>query len=215
METLLQLLMIPKRWKFRRNLKKSQPASEHLIATLRTRCEESQRADLYTYLGLYNTGLFVALLNRDMATYSESIFFARSAWHRQFHARNLAVLLYETAEDLPQLLGKNYRSWLTDIELDKNWLDSLGTITTQLAQFKSNHSAFLKDVRNYVGAHREHDSLAQINMLESLNALEIYRLAGDLFVPVRKLVEFNTKLMTYMHNPTVMLRYVAKSAANA
>ena len=207
--------MIPKRWKFRRNLKKSHPASENLIATLRARCEEAKRADSKTYLGLYNTGLFIALLNRDMVTYDESIFFARSEWHRQFHARNLAVLLYETAEDLPQMLGKQYRSWLTDIGLDQNWLDSLGAITTKLAQFKSNHSAFLKDVRNYVGAHREHDSLAQINVLDSLNYLDIYRLAGDLFVPIRELVDFNIKLLNYMHNPAVMLKHAAKTVGRA
>lgn len=207
--------MIPKRWKFRRNLRKSHPASENLIATLRARCEEAKRADSKTYLGLYNTGLFIALLNRDIVTYNESIFFARSEWHRQFHARNLAVLLYETAEDLPQLLGKNYRLWLSDIDLDKSWLDSLGAITAKLAQFKINHSAFLKEVRNYVGAHREHDSLAQINVLDYLNYLDIYKLAGDLFVPIRDLVDFNIKLLNYMHNPAVMLKHASKTVGRA
>jgi len=215
MEYLLQLLLIPKRWKFLRNLKKKHPVSEGLIASLRARCEEAKRANSQAYLGIYNAGLFVALLNRDMTTYNESIFLARSKWHRQFHARNLAVLLYETAEDLPQLLGKNYRACLTDLELGQDWLDALGEITSQIVQFKSSHSVFLKDVRNYVGAHREHNSIAQLTMLDSLDPLVVYKLAGELFAPVRKFIDYNIKLLNYMHNPAVMLRHACKIAGSA
>jgi hypothetical protein len=215
MEALLQLFLIPKRWKFRRDLKKSQPVSEELIRLMRSRCEEAQQANWNSYFGLYNVGLFVALLNKDITTYNESIFFARSAWHRQFHARNLAVLLYETTEDLPQLLGKSFRAWLTDIDLGQAWLDSLGRITSQIALFKSSHSSFLKDVRNYIGAHREHESLAQISMLESLDPLVVYKLAGDLAVPVNDLVGFYIKLLTYMHNPAVMLKQACRAVDRA
>jgi hypothetical protein len=215
MEALVQLLLIPKRWRFRRNLAKSNPASEELITQLRARCGEASRAGSETYLGIYNAGLFIALLNRDIATYNESIFFARSAWHRQFHARNLAVLLYEATEDLPQLLGKSFRSWLGDLELDQTWLDSLGKITGQIAQFKRSHSTFLGDVRNYVGAHREHDSLSQLSVLDGLDPLVVYGLAADLSAPLNQLASYYTKLLTHMHNPAVMLKQACKISGRA
>lgn len=215
MEALLQILLIPKRWKFRRKRKGTRRASYSLIASLRARCEEVKRAESETYFGIYNAGLFVVLLDRDISTYNESILFARSQWHRQFHARNLAVLLYEAAEDLPELLGKIYRSWLVDLELGQDWLDALGRITKQISHFKKSHNSFLNDVRNYVGAHRDHNALSQASMLDGLDPLAIYELAGELWVPVRALADYNTKLLKYMHNPGVMLKHACKVADRA
>lgn len=212
MEALLQLLLIPKRWKFRRKRKGARRASDSLITSLRSRCEEAKRAGSEAYFGIYNAGLFVVLLDRDIGTYNESILFSRSKWHRQFHARNLAVLLYEAADDLPQLLGKSYRGWLVDLELDQAWFDALGEITKKISLFKKDHSSFLNDVRNYVGAHRDQDALSQANMLDGLDPLVIYKLAGELWIPVRALAGYNIKLLEYMHNPAVMLKHACKVA---
>ena len=157
-----------------------------------------------SYYGLYNVSLFTALLQRDIETYSEAIFMARSEWHRKFHSRNLAVLLYEAAEDLPQLLGKDYRNWLTDIGLTQQQ-SRLNTITRQIAKFKDTHSHFLKEIRNYVGAHREQNSLAQLNCMDSMDSLQVYRVAAELGPSIKALIDYQTDLLKFMHNPSVML----------
>jgi hypothetical protein len=210
MELLFQLIMLPKRVAFRWKNRTRLRQSEALTKTLRSRCEEACRANSDAYRGLYNVGLFVVLLERDISAYSESIFFARSEWHRQFHARGLAVLLHEAAEDLPQLLGKQYRQWMKDLNLGEPWFNALNSIGKKLSSFRKIHGDFLYDVRNYVGAHRDHDAMTQLDTMTKFNSIDIYRLAAELSEPVRDIVAFYTRLLQYMHNPIVMIHHVAR-----
>jgi hypothetical protein len=122
MEWFLQLLMIPNRIRFRWANRKRRKVTEDVIATLKKRYDEAKRANAPVYVGIYNAGIFVVLLEQDISAYSESIYFAKSEWNRQFFARGLAVLLHEGAEDLTQLLSKQYRGWLNDLELDGEWI---------------------------------------------------------------------------------------------
>jgi len=214
MELLFQLVMLPKRLAFRWKNRARLEQSDQLTNTLRSRCEEATRANSPAYRGLYNVGLFVVLLERDISAYSESIFFARSEWHRQFHARGLAVLLYEAAEDLPQLLGKEYRQWLKDLGVGDAWFEALNITGKKISLFRKAHGDFLHDVRNYVGAHRDHDSITQLETMDRFKAIEVYRLAGELSEPVRDMVSFYARLLQYMHNPVVMIRHVAKLQAD-
>ncbi|MRR52127.1 MAG: hypothetical protein EG825_14665 [Rhodocyclaceae bacterium] len=213
MEPLLQLFLFPKRLRFRWRNRKRLTVTESLKATLKARCEEAIRADIPTYQGIYNVGLFVVLVEQDISAYSEAIFFARSEWHRQFYARGLAVLLYEAAEDLPQLLGKQYRTWLQDLELGSEWTNLLNHAGSKLSAFNRSHGQFLKELRNYVSAHRDHDALSQIDTMAKFKAIDLYRLGAEFSVPLNDLLAFYTHLLRYMHNPAVMLHHVAKSVA--
>lgn len=211
MEHLLQLLLFPKRIRFRWRNRKRLTVTESLKATLKARCEEAARAEVPAYQGVYNVGLFAVLVEQDISAYSEAIFFARSEWHRQFYARGLAVLLYEANEDFPQLLGKQYRSWLQDLELGSEWINSLNQVGRKLSAFNKSHGPFLKELRNYVSAHRDHDALSQIDIMAKFKAIDIYRLGAEFSLPLNDLVAFYTHLLRYLHNPAVMLRHVAKS----
>ncbi len=213
MEPLLQLFLIPGRLRFRWRNRKRQRVTENLKQTLRARCEEATRASSKTYRGLYNVGLFVALLEQDISAFSECIYFARSDWHRQFHARNLAVLLFEGAEDLPELLGKEYRAWLKEISAD-TLVDHLNQIHSKFSSFQRKHGPFLKEVRTYVGAHRDHDSLVQLELMSRFTALDVYRLGAEFSVPLRELINFYMKLLAHMHDPLVMLQAAARTLPN-
>jgi len=113
---------------------------------------------------------------------------------------------------LPQLLGKQYREWLDVLELDEQWIKALNEIGSKLSRFRKNHTQFLSKIRNYVGAHRDHDASAQLDILSDLKAIEVYRLGAEFSEPLRDLVAFYTHLLTYMNNPAVMLHHVTKVA---
>lgn len=211
MELLLRILMIPGRLRFRWRNRRRLSESKALQDTLKQRCDEASRANVQTYLGVYNVGLFVALLEQDISAYSEAIYFGRSEWHRQFFARGLAVLLHEAAEDLPELLGKEYRVWLCDLDLDASWLDRLGAIRAKINVFRKSHTSVLTEIRNYVGAHRDHDASAQIELLGRLKAIDVYRLGAEFSQPLRDLISFYTELLAHMHDSRVMIRQIAKT----
>jgi hypothetical protein len=212
MEPLLQLLLIPGRFRYRWRNRKRLRVTEGLKKTLEARCEEATRAGSSSYKGLYNVGLFVALLEQDVSAFSESIYFARSNWHRQFHSRALAVLLHEGAEDLPELLGKDYRSWLKEVEVDESLVSALNSIHSKLTAFRRQHGQFLGEVRNHVGAHREHDALAQLELMSRFTAIDVYQRAAEFTVPLRELVDFYQTLLAHMHNLRIPANVTADSS---
>jgi hypothetical protein len=211
MEPLLQILLIPGKIRYRWRNRKRLRVTEGLKGTLQARCEEAGRVGSASYGGLYNVGLFVALLEQELSAFSEAIYFARSNWHRQFHARALAVLLYEGAEDLPELLGKEYRLWLKEVEADPSLVSALNSIHSKLTGFRKQHGQFLGEVRNHVGAHREHNALAQLELMSRFSAIDIYRLAAEFTEPLRELVDFYMQLLAHMHKPLVMLKAASRT----
>lgn len=120
-------------------------------------------------------------------------------------------MLHELNEDMPQLLGKQYREWLKDIELGQAWFDELNLITSKLNVFRKSNAKFLAEVRNYVGAHKDHDAIKQLDTMAAFTGLDVYRLAAEFSDPIRDLVAFYMRLLPYMHNPIVMSRQVSKS----
>ncbi|QKO20654.1 hypothetical protein [Rhodoferax sp. BAB1] len=214
MEALTQLLLIPGRLRFRWKNRRRLKVTEGLKVTLKQRCEEAARVGSEPYRGLYNVGLFLALLEQDISAFNESIYFARSDWHRQFHARSLAVLLHEGAEDLSELLGKEYRNWLNEVDVHESLLSRLNLAHSKLSAFRKNHGRFLSDVRNYIGAHREHDALAQVDMMSRFTALDVYCLAAEFTIPLRDLVDLYMELLAHMHQPMNMLKAVMKAQQN-
>jgi hypothetical protein len=203
--------MVPKRARFRWRNRKRREITEFLINTLQKRCDEARRAGVQSYLTIYNVGLFIALFEQDLSAYSEGIFFARSEWHRQFFARGMAVLLHEGATDFPEMLGKAYRKCILDLDLESHWIDKLNKIGSQLSLFRKSHVEFLSEVRNYVGAHRDHNALTQIEVLAKFTAFDVYKLGADFSQPLRDLTHFYIGLLTRLHQPSVMLRSVLKA----
>ncbi len=210
-EWIVQLLLIPKRLSFRWRNRNRTKVTESLIFVLKKRYDDANRANLPIYCEIYNVGLFIALLERDISSYNRSLFFAKSELERQFFARGLAVLLYEGAEDLPKLLGKQYRISLKALNLEDKVFQSLNEISSELNKFKKNHSDSLFKIRNYIGAHRDHDASKQLEIFSALKSIEIYRLGAEFSEPIENLVSFYTYLLNHMHNPFVMLQQVAKT----
>lgn len=212
-ELLRNIVALPSRLRHLWKNRKRVAVSTGLQKTLKINGEKARAAGLHTFTGIYNAALYVAIAEHDMSTYSEAILLAPSEWHRKFYARGLAVLLFEVAEDLPTLLGKQYRQWLNDLELDPKWLTRLNTITKSIAAFRKSHEPFLSKIRNYVGAHRDHDAYAQFELLKNLDVLEVFRLAATLSVSIRSLIAFNHDLVRIMGKPSVILSQMARRTA--
>lgn len=210
MELLRNFIALPSRLRHRWKNRKRVAVSTDLQRTLKINGEKAREAGLHSFSGIYNVALYIAIAEHDMSTHGEAILHAPSEWHRKFHARGLAVLLFEVAEDLPTLLGKQYRQWLNDLQLAPNWLARLNTITKSIAAFRKAHEPFLSKIRNYLGAHRDHDAYAQFELLENLDVLEVFRLAATLSESIRSLIAFNHDLVRVMGNSSVILSQFAR-----
>lgn len=211
MNLLLRLFLIPgrikHRWKNRNRLK----VTEGLIAVLQKQCQDARKHGFKNHAVVYNGALFVVLLEQDLSAYSAALYYANTKWHQQFAARGMAVLLYEGTEDIPAVLGKDYRNALHDLGLDDSWRQSLNSSMAGFNRFKQEHASFLKGIRNYVGVHRQKDALAQLEVLKVLDHMEVYRLGTKFSEPLRSLVDFQIKLLEYVKRLGVLVREAAKA----
>lgn len=215
MNLLLRMFLIRGRikhqWKNRNRLS----VTADLIATLKKQCEDAQKHGFQNHAVAYNAALFMVLVEQDLSAYSTALYNANSRWHQQFAARGMAVLLYEAAEDIPAVLGKDYRQALRNLGLGDSWLEALNKSTSGFNAFKQEHAGFLKTVRNYVGAHKEKNALAQLAVLEALDHMSVFRLGAKFSEPLRSLIDFQMVLINYMKNPMVLLREAATALDQA
>ena len=215
MELLRNALAFPGRLRHRWKHRKRLAASASLQKTLKVCGEKAKATGLPSYAGIYNVALYIAIAEHDLTTYGEALLFARSDWHRRFHARGLAVLLFEVAEDLPELLGRQYRQWLSEIEAPDAFIEHVNAMGKLLSAFRKTHEPFLRSVRNYIGAHRDHDAFAQYDLLAKLDPVAVFRLAPELSVPIRGLIALHTDLLHFMSKPSVILGQLGRNANSA
>ncbi len=132
------------------------------VATLRNR-------GWTTHATLWNLCLYLNTAAHDLSILVEDLAFERDNWRRRLVARNLAVLAYESTEDMQALLGKTFRESLEKLGVLSRFETRLRDARKPLDAFWKEHQASLKQVRVTSVAHREHDGLAMLNTVESID----------------------------------------------
>ncbi len=129
---------------------------------------------------------------------------------RNFVARHYAVLLYEASEDLPQMFGGEYRKALSTLQLGEQILAELDGVMKRINEFKRLRAAKLKSVRIHAGAHREHDTTLQLEMIESIQPISMMELAAEIYAPIRALLDLLTKVTIRSADLAVLMRDAAQ-----
>jgi hypothetical protein len=161
---------------------------------------------------IYNAGLYVLVFEYDIAILKNDALFAIRAWKKNFVARQLAVILYEVAHDLPELLGKDFRVSLKTLPLtDADW-ETFNGIMKLINKFKTEHRDLLNELRNFVGAHRDKDAGKQLEIIEKVDLLKMLELSGQFYVAVRELVPFLTKLTLSLADWRLILKHMPPKA---
>jgi hypothetical protein len=195
------------RWRNRHRLR----VWENAVTSIRHIYERSSEFGLAHHRRIYNVALYVLLLDHDLASLGADMVSATNEWRRKFIARQLATILYEAIEDLPALLGRDFRSSLAAVGLDDAGIKELNTIMGQLNTFKRDHSKELQHLRNFAGAHRDHDAGAQLRILDELVPLAVFELGAQFYGPVGQLVDWLTKLTAATGRIEVLLQqYIDK-----
>jgi hypothetical protein len=134
-----------------------------------------------------NAGLYTLLFDRDFAALKEFFLAANSDWDRRFVARQMAVMLYEGTQDVPVLIGKEFRGMMKRLEFADNRTNEVNQIRNKLAGFKRVHSERLKELRNVMAAHRDRDVTLQLRLLGGLDKFEVYKTAVEFYTIVGEL----------------------------
>jgi hypothetical protein len=151
----------------------------HVTELLRTTAQELRTQRFVTHLPIWNTCLYLNLASHDLSLLVQEASMLRDNWHRLLIARHIALLLYETTEDLRSLLGKTLREALDQLGLLATFEIQLKTARKPLDAFWDAHQPALKQIRIVSAAHRDLDALNTLDVIESIDVHEFISLGTD------------------------------------
>src|SRR5215813_10267825 len=102
-------------------------ARAEALKTVRKTLEGAARLNAANTKTVFNVGLYVLLLDQDLAFFTDDLVLAIGDRRRAFVAKHEAILLYEAAEDLPQLLGRDFRDAVKALGATPEQLDRLNS----------------------------------------------------------------------------------------
>jgi hypothetical protein len=137
---------------------------------------------------VFNVSLYLLLLDEDLADFTDDMVCAIGERRRRFVAKHEAVLLYEAAEDLPQLLGRDFREAVIALGASDWQQKQLNDGSSGLNHFWRKHREFLGEIRKALAAHREHDALAYLERLDAVKPVEVMRLAAEFSGHLERLI---------------------------
>ncbi len=160
----------------RRTFSKKHQEMARITNLLRETVGRLQAQGLANHEPLWNTCLYLNLASHDLSILVQELSLQRDEWHRKLVARHLALLIYETTEDIRALLGKTFKNALQSLGLLERYEAELHSVRKPLGGFWDNQQKALKQIRIASVAHREHDALATLSVIESIDVHELLEL---------------------------------------
>lgn len=114
---------------------------------------------------VWNIACFINITSFDLKVIAKSLLFSKREWEKRLFARQASLLIYETMNDLFDLLGKDFRFIISALR-DRNEFEiSLKEIKKHLNDYKGLYFERLKEIRNVSIAHRDKDTIEQLKVI--------------------------------------------------
>jgi len=147
---------------------------------------------------IFNIVLYTLTIEYDVSVIKFMIPFEIDIWHKRFLARQMAVLMYESTNDLLKLLGRDFKPLIDKLPNRKEITIRLNEIRNELNTFKSSNSAYLSQIRNFSGAHRENDAFEQLVVIRNISSNQILEITAEFMKPITSLTSLNSDIMKSM-----------------
>lgn len=181
------------------------------LKSVRQTLERATQMGAKSIQTVYNVALYLVQMDQDLAYFSNDMVCAIGDRRRAFVAKHEALLLYEAAKDIPELLGKDFRTAVAGLAVSPERIQKINAISSELNKFWQTHREFLGKIRNALSAHREHDALAYAKGLDALEPLEVMRRAAELSQLMEKLVQELIAIGQLTSSPLAILRDIVTS----
>jgi hypothetical protein len=154
---------------------------------------------------VFNVGLYLLLIDQNIAYFTNDLVCAIGDRRRAFLAKHEAVLLYEAAKDIPQLLGHEFRDAVKALGISPEQIFRLNEISSKLNRFWLRNREFLGTIRSALAAHRDHDAVQYTDALDLVKPFEVMARAADLFELLENLVKVITDLASLTTGPAAII----------
>jgi hypothetical protein len=208
-----RVLLLPVRVRHRRGARPKHKARIAALATTTATLQKARNVKAENICAVYNVALYLLLLDQDLAYLTDDLVCAIGDRRRRFVAKHEALLVYEAAEDLPQLLGKRFREAVTALGVPDQLARALDDVSSDLNAFWRQHRDFLGSIRKAVAAHREHDALSYQELLDKIEPLAVMQRAAELSALLQRLIGALTQVALLTASPAAILRDMLSSSS--
>lgn len=167
-------------WRTRKTRREEHQRLKSIEDTMETLAIELAKAKVKKnkeHVTIFNLSLFILTIEYDVSVIKFIIPFEMDIWHQRFLARQLAVLMYESTNDLLKLLGNDLNPVTTRLKSDHDLQSRIIEIRKSLNDFKSAYMSELNTIRNFSGAHRDKDAFEQLVVIRTLDVNHILPLS--------------------------------------
>lgn len=118
---------------------------------------------------IWNVACFINIASYDLKVIVKSMIFSKREWEKRLFARQACLLVYETMNDIFDLLGKDFRKIISELADKETFEKRLKHISKELNTYKDTYFTQLKLIRNVSIAHRDKDTLEQLKVIQSIS----------------------------------------------
>lgn len=129
-----------------------------------------------------NTLLFFRLSFLDIFILCKQYLETNKEFEKLILAKQISAATYELLDDLPTIYGKRFKTAIEGTENEKEILEGRVKLQKSLNTFKSEFSMELKEIRNFTIAHKDHDSLRQLEIINCISQNRIKVLIASIHI---------------------------------
>jgi hypothetical protein len=213
--TIETAVLFRNRLRSRRDARKRMKIRIQALASVRKTLEQAETMRALNIQTVFNVALYLLQLDQDLAYFTTDMVQAVGDRRRAFVAKHEAVLLYEAAEDVPQLLGKQFRAAIASLSVPAQQVQVINAVSSDLTRFWRDHRDFLGTIRNVLAAHREHHALTYARALDAIEPLEVMNRAAELSQLLELLVQQLIAVGRLTSSPGAILTDIVRSNGGA
>ena len=153
--------------------------------------------DNFDMITLWNAFGYLNLLSYDLISAGYSLLSETKKWQKVYYARQVALLLYEGKEDIPDILGKSFKCVFDNLAEAKVWLETLKMYMKDINEFKQTNHEYLKNIRMNVAGHRDKNIHAQLDVILNINPYDIEKLMFEFDGILRNIISHLQSLLVH------------------
>jgi hypothetical protein len=138
----------------------------------------------------WNTARYINIISLDLKILPKHQSFSELEWEKRLFARQIALLIYESIDDILSLLGKEFKIIVNDYKDDSSFSELLNHIRKKINQFKEIHFERIQAIRNNSIAHREKNTSEQLNHIYKISWIQSVNITSEFDSILNELGQF-------------------------
>ncbi|MHB8151201.1 MAG: hypothetical protein ACYDIB_13685, partial [Desulfobulbia bacterium] len=152
---------------------------EKTLEVIAAGVRETQKQRVLPMEHIWNAAGYINTCSFDLAVAGEALILEDDYWKRRYFSRMAAINIYEASIDIPNIVGKEFRTEVARLPDGEGFLKGLGQEIKKLHTFRAAHALWLKDIRVCCAAHRDKALREQLRIVFEISPTKVLRVMAE------------------------------------